>query len=207
MTSRNAVGRAVRAPERSPARTLRGVLAGLTSGIGAVVAHYLAGGHSSTGVAVAVMFLSVAVGTGVARRRIGPTTALALAAIAQGSSHLLMAGSGAHEHAAQAAHMGQAAPGHVAGHGGVAMLLLHLLVVLATALAVRGADQAVLDAARALVSWFLLPTRLSPGPLPTARRGVVAAGTRALTPRRAAQEPWSRRGPPVDGLHLLPLPS
>lgn len=187
---------------RTQARGLRGVLVGLLGGAGAYAAHQLAGGHAAGTVGVIVTLLAVGIGVAMSRRQIGLVAALGLALGAQGVSHLLMTGSGS-----SAMMMGQ--PGSVdhvhhahemlgarASGSGLSMLLAHAAVALVTALAIRGADRAVLDVLRTLVGWFLPRTWLPVAPLARARFPHVT-DARLLPHALRVVTPLSRRGPPV----------
>lgn len=192
-----------------PARVVRGGLAGLVAGTGALVAHHVAGGHAVPAVALVVTGLAMAAGGLLARWRVGAAAALGLAVVVQATSHLLLAGSGGHPHLEH--HLGHA--GRVTGpvasgtlDGGPAMWLGHLAVALVTAALVRGADRAVLDLLRVLVSWFRPRLRLPVLPLPVARRPHRTALVLLPGPRRAGSTPLTRRGPPVVTRLSLPTP-
>jgi hypothetical protein len=182
-----------RDPAPAPARWLRGVLVGLVSGIGAVAAHQLVGGHASATIAVVVTAVSVAAGVALARWRVGVVAALGLAVVAQATSHLLMVGSAGH-HDHMHAHMGPTP--HDAGSGAVSMLLAHLAVALVTAAVSRGADQAVLDLVRTLVGWFLARSWLPILLVPRTRAAHVT-DSRLLPSLRDLTSPLTRRGPPA----------
>lgn len=168
-------------PSIAPARLVRGGVVGLVSGLGASVAHQVAGGHVAPVVTVVVTFLSVAIGVAVARRRIGVVESLALAVVAQAASHLLMV-SGAHAHGTSV-------------HDAPTMLLPHAVVALATAALSHRCDRVLLRAVDALVAWFV-PRAAAAHPVgPTARPLGLRTSVRTYRSRIGYGQ-VNRRGPP-----------
>lgn len=186
MTRPGPVGVPVRpaAPGRAPARVARGVLVGLVSGAGALLAHELAGSHAAPVVGLVVTVLAVAGGVAVARWRVGLLSALAIAAGAQAVSHLLLAGSSGHRMHAHAE------------RPDAAMLLGHVGVALLTALLCRGADRVVLDLLRTLVAWFVPRLHLAPEPLARGPRRHLLDPRLLPALLGTDATPASRRGPP-----------
>lgn len=193
-------------------RAPRGVLAGLVCGGGGVWAHTAVSGHSVGAAGVLVVAASTALCLLLARRELRLPALLAVTGVAQGLGHLAMTlsmtaapSSSAHHDMAGGLAGGMAAS-HAAGPvlalGGLPMLAGHLLVAVATALLARGAERAVLDAARRLVERLLprVPDAVAPAPW---RRPVAETAAPVLTTQHVAPGLGSR-GPPRRRL-LSPL--
>ena len=174
---------------------VRGVVSGVVCGVGAVVAHLLAGGTATLGTAWTVMLLSVPLGLFLTPsreklRRVGrsraesgeaaldPARVGALALLTQVGWHgLLML--------------------HPAGPGDdntVRMLFAHLVVAALTVLVVTRADRALIAVVGAL--WTRLFGRPRTGAIVLARRSPRAMPVVIRASGRRVVSGWTRRGPP-----------
>lgn len=181
-------------------RTVRGVVAGTTCGIGGAVAHALSGGVASLGGSALVAAIALVVCLVLARWPLTLPRLLIVAGAVQGCSHLVLATSASAPHASVPMQHGSAPMEHPGGAS--SMLLAHLLVAGVTALISRGADRELVSLARQLVD-KLLPRHAATArpPLPPRRAGLRAV--RLAPSRRRPVTPLSRRGPPIIGAPLL----
>jgi len=166
-------------------RGVRGAVSGLWCGLGAMVAHRLAGGEGEPLLAVAVLPLAIALCTVLVRRRPDPARVAAVALLSQLALHGLLMVAGTPEES------GPALP----------MLLGHLLVAAGTAAVCAGADRLLLGLARGLVD-RLLPGFARPAAVRAPRTARVGVGV-LLEEGRVARRPAAPRGPPARP--LLPV--
>jgi len=206
---------------------VRGLVTGTVCGLGALVAHQLAGGDASPLLALAVWPLSVVLCLGLVGHRVRPGRLTAVALATQLGWHELLSLAGAHagayapraadmsgmhdmahmghtDHMAHMTHMthmarASADAAHVHGpmSGDGSMLLAHLLVVVATVVLAVGAERAVLRFFVGLVLDLLLPRLPRPAGPLPVRRRVVAVTTGVRPHGRTGHGPATLRGPPL----------
>lgn len=183
----------------------RAITAGVIGGVGALVAHTVAGGEVSPGGASLVVAVAVLLGFALVRFRLSVPRVVGAAAVLQATAHMTFVTPGVSEQDLRH-------PGHdLSGlssvsdvgmtHSGddvFAMLLAHIVVALLTALTVLATDRAWIDIAR---DWLLRGLRpLSSALAPPLTADVVQHWTVWRPPTALwANSVRAPRGPP----HLL----
>jgi len=175
---------------------VRGVASGVVCGVGAVVAHLLAGGTATLGTAWTVMLLSVPLGLLLTPsreklRRVGRSCA------ESGEAALDPARVGAVALLTQVGWHGvlMLHPGGVGDENTVRMLLAHLVVAALTVLVVTRADRALIAAVTAV--WTRLFGRPRDGAIVLVRRMPRAMPVVVRASGRRVTSGWTRRGPPL----------
>ena len=173
----------------------RGVVSGVVCGVGAVVAHLLAGGTATFGTAWTVMLLSVPLGflltptrherrrlvtndVDSSRMRLDPARVGAVALLTQVGWHGVL----------------MLHPGGVGDENTVRMLVAHVIVAALTVLVVTRADHALIAVVGAL--WTRLFGRPQDGAIVLVRRAPRAMPVVVRASGRRVVSGWTRRGPP-----------
>lgn len=189
----------------APLQTVRGTVAGLACGLGAVTAHTATGHLPSAGVTAATFAVTALGCTALARRRLGFRTLLAMALAGQAAAHLLLSsGGGPHQHQTGSAVHSLGGLGGLVGSSGGTALAAHLVVAAVVALVGSRADAAVLSVARDLLARVLPPAHRAPAAL--GRPTLPAWGAVQPLAARLHLLATPRRGPPV-GVLPSPVPT